>query len=290
MERPAGCIVGDQQSRRMACLMTAGVPSTLGKIQSAGKGERLVDNDDLLVMRRSDRMHAVFVEVQAPMGGKLRGKPPFPLLPINHVEVPRQDVNVEAASANQQVVEKRTETVGEAVRFTVHPKADTTVEIPTDDEDRVAGANGGRAKRREVRVSVNEKRDAGSVFDSPAVTPHVEQRGETCRPQRGGPGVATQWFNRDSPLASSYRTASSHGRRPLVCKRNAFTIEGHVRTSVQAIGAMRAPRRGPRVPVQTVCPSARSLCFSGRSCSARIRSWTRKGPPLAHPGLVATHP
>ena len=64
-------LVDEQHPFWMAREMATRVPPALRKIQSAGKGECLVDDDHLLMMGGSHRMRAVLIEVQAPVRGKL---------------------------------------------------------------------------------------------------------------------------------------------------------------------------------------------------------------------------
>src|SRR6478672_6472602 len=95
MKRPARGLICEQHTVRMAGKMTARIPATLGKIQPADKGQGIVDDNHFLMMGGPDRMR-----------GELRREPPFPLLPVNHVEVPREDIDMELSSPDQQRMEE----------------------------------------------------------------------------------------------------------------------------------------------------------------------------------------
>src|SRR5690242_9887950 len=134
----------------MAARMTAGIPAALCEIEAANKCQGIVDDDRFLMMRRADGMGAVFVKMQPPMCGKFGWKPPFTLLPVNHVEVPRQYVDVQVSPADQQRVEEFPEAVWEAVRLAVDQHSDPAVEIPAEDEDAMTGLNRGGAECPEI--------------------------------------------------------------------------------------------------------------------------------------------
>lgn len=86
--------------------MTAGIPAALGKIQPTDKGQGIVEDDHFLMMRGTDRMRAVLVEMQPSVRRELRRKPPLPLLPVDHVEIPRQNVDMQLSPPDQQRMEE----------------------------------------------------------------------------------------------------------------------------------------------------------------------------------------
>ena len=91
-------------------------------------------------------MCAVLVEMETPMCGKLRRQPPFPFLPVDHVKVPGQHMDMQVASSHQECMEKFTETIRIPVRFTIDQHADPAVEIPAEDDDAVVSLDRGSAK------------------------------------------------------------------------------------------------------------------------------------------------
>src|SRR5262249_52638666 len=121
------------------------------------------------MMGGSDRMRAVLIEVQASMRGKLRWKPPFPLLPIDHVEVPRQHIDVELSSAHQQGMKKFSQTVWKSVGFPVDQHPNPAVKIPAEDHDAVTSIDRCGAKGVKVGISVDEKRGALGAFHPPTI-------------------------------------------------------------------------------------------------------------------------
>src|SRR4029079_6800793 len=121
-------------------------------------------------------MCAVLVEMETPMCGELRRQPPFPFLPVDHVKVPGQHMDMQVASSHQECMEKFTETIRIPVRFTIDRHADPAVEIPAEDDDAVVSLDRGSAKRPEIGIAVDEKRSPLCAVDAPTVASDHEQR------------------------------------------------------------------------------------------------------------------
>ncbi|HZL93489.1 MAG TPA: hypothetical protein VFB99_07595, partial [Vicinamibacterales bacterium] len=169
MKRPTGRLIGEQDAPGVVGDMTARIPPTLGKIQSAHERHGIVDEDHFLMVRCAHRMGTVLVEMESAMRGELRGKPPFPLLPVNHVEVPGQHIDLQMSPSNQQRMEEFAQPVGKPVRVSVDQHADPTVEIPAKNDDVMAGLDCSGAERPEIGIPVDEKRCTLGVLDSPTI-------------------------------------------------------------------------------------------------------------------------
>ena len=139
-------------------------------------------------------MCAVLVEMETPMCGKLRRQPPFPFLPVDHVKVPGQHMDVKMASSHQECMEKFTETVRISVRFPIDQHADPAVEIPAEDDDAVVSLDRGCAKCLEIGISIDEKRRPLCANDAPTVaSDHKQRRGGGPRPSGHASGLSLQF-------------------------------------------------------------------------------------------------
>ncbi len=93
--------VGEQTTRRMIRPVVRRIPTALGKVQPAHECHAVVHHRHFLMVRRSDRMPSVLIKMQAAVGRQFGRQPPFPLTEINHVVIPREDEDMEIATAHQ---------------------------------------------------------------------------------------------------------------------------------------------------------------------------------------------
>jgi hypothetical protein len=66
-------------------------------------------------------------------------------------------MDVQLSSSHQESMEEFTQPVWETIGFPVNQHVDPAVEIPTEDDDVMAGVNGRGTERPEVVVAVNQK-------------------------------------------------------------------------------------------------------------------------------------
>ena len=129
-------------------------------------------------MRPADRMPVVEAERQSAMGAsvELVDREPFALHRVEHREVPRQHIAVEAARARDHRVEEIPQRLGQAVTRAIGDETHPAVDVPAKDQNRMTGPGERRAHRAEVLVAVDEERHALGALAAPAVAARCEQR------------------------------------------------------------------------------------------------------------------
>ena len=117
------------------------IPAPDGQIESAGIGDRVVDHDDLLMLRTAERRFAVETELhlirRIPVERKLRKH--FALERIEHREIPQQQPHRQSGPPLHERREKvakrnRKSVIGLAA---LADKARAAVDVPAEDEDGV---------------------------------------------------------------------------------------------------------------------------------------------------------
>lgn len=121
-------------------------------------------------------MRAVSKKMKATVRRQLGGKPPFPLAPIDHVEVPCQHVHTELLSPRQEMVEKLAQAIRELVGLAVGKHADSAVEIPSEDQDAMACVHRRLTEGGKIRRAVDEEGHPVGLFDFPTVATDIEPR------------------------------------------------------------------------------------------------------------------
>ena len=183
--------------------MLGRVPPPLGDVEPADERNRIVDDDDLLVMRRINRVSRIEPErktaVRAPI--ELVYRQPFALEGIKHREIPAQSVDAQRLLAPHQRVEKIAELLGQSVTGTVRDENSTAVDVPGDDEDRMPSAREDVAQRAVIRIPVDEEAQSPRALEPPASPRRHEER-------RGG-SIACNYF------------IHGHGSLPR-CKKGAW--------------------------------------------------------------------
>ena len=149
----------------------ARIPAAAREIIAAHERKRVVDDDHLLMMRRADRMAVVEAEgkaaVRAPV--ELVDRQPLAFHRVEHREVPRQHVAVQVGLAGDHRIEEFAERLGQPVVCAIGNEAHPAVDIPTEDQDRAAGAAQRRTYGAEVLLAIDEKCQAFRALDAPAV-------------------------------------------------------------------------------------------------------------------------
>ena len=140
--RPVG-----RHATRLVGSMLRRVPALAGQVDASAKRDRIVDDDDLLVMRAAGRMRVVELQVHAPMRfpapSPSHGRRRFAIRRVDHREVPVEHVDVKVAPATCQVVQIAAELGARALVLAAIIEAAAAVEVPRDDEDRLGGELGG---------------------------------------------------------------------------------------------------------------------------------------------------
>jgi hypothetical protein len=159
----------------------AGIPAAAGEIETADEGDRVVDDDDLLMLRRPGRVMPVEAEVQASMGApsEPEERQRLALEREHDGEVPVEHVDVEVPAAGHDRVQEIPELVREVAIAFVAAQTDATVHVPPDDQDRALGPFHRLGEGREVGLPVDRERDAMRPREAPAA-PALDQdrRGE----------------------------------------------------------------------------------------------------------------
>src|SRR5690606_27698949 len=116
---------------------------------AADEGDRIVDHDELLVVRSAERVARVEAKADATVcpQSELEERQRLPIERVDHREVPREDVDVEPAAAPHEAIEELDQGLAGPVRS--RSEAHLTVDVPAEDEDRVLRFRGGAPERVE---------------------------------------------------------------------------------------------------------------------------------------------
>ena len=142
------------QPMRIAGGVRAVIPAPDRQVEPAGERNRPVNDDDLLVLGRTERKAEVEAETK-PVGRvrlELRWGIPLTLGSIERRKIPAQDVDPEFGPQFQQRLEKWTEVFGKAV-LGVAGRTDEpglAMDVPADDIDLMCGEHQRLAQRGEI--------------------------------------------------------------------------------------------------------------------------------------------
>ena len=150
----------------------ARVPAARGEVEAAREGDRVVDDDELLVVTAARRMDRVESEVQAAVRAapEADARQHLTLEREEHREVPLEDVDLEIAPPPHEAVEERHEVARLVAAAETHPG----VEVPSDQENALAGSLHGVRDGAEVALAVDQERRARGRLAAPAVAPRRE--------------------------------------------------------------------------------------------------------------------
>jgi hypothetical protein len=103
--RIAASLVGGQ--------VLGGVPARHPEIEAAGECDRVVDDDDLLVLRSSERMLGVETKMHPAMRARSEAQAwqQLALEGVQHREVPVENVDVQPAPASGEAIEEGAELI-----------------------------------------------------------------------------------------------------------------------------------------------------------------------------------
>jgi hypothetical protein len=140
-------------------------------VHPAHECDLVVDRDDLLVLRSTDRVARIEPEMHAPMRAptELHQRQQLAVERIEHREVPFEHARVEPTVPRHERVEHRSQLVrqSEGIVRLDHPRA--AVDVPTDDLDRPLGRCERLGDRSVVVLAVDEECHARGRLDAPAV-------------------------------------------------------------------------------------------------------------------------
>ncbi|WP_245309661.1 hypothetical protein [Bradyrhizobium jicamae] len=149
----------------------AGVPAPDRQVETAGKRQRAVDDDDFLMLRRAQGKTGIEAETEPVrcVQGEFGGGIPLPLRRVQRRKIPAQDVDAQVGPLSQQRLEKRPELFGIAVlRMAGRPdKAGLAVDVPTDDVDLPRRAQQRFPQSGEIRGRVVENCQPPCLAPSP---------------------------------------------------------------------------------------------------------------------------
>jgi len=117
-----------------------GIPPALREVYSAYKGNSIIHDHDLLVVRGADRMVSVQPEMNAPMGLPLEienGKQ-LPLQRVDHGEIPIQYMYIQAWLPRNRGIQHLLEFYRQIMYRFIAQQADAAVDIPAHDKDGVS--------------------------------------------------------------------------------------------------------------------------------------------------------
>ena len=194
VERRVGLAV--RHAPRILRQVLRAIPAAHGEVDAADEGERIVDDDDLLVMRARHRMRVVVAQVHAPgrRPAEAVERREFPIGAEHHRVIPVEHVDVQRMAASDQVVEEIADQRRRTVRLhRVEVQPRLAVEIPAEDGDRVARAQRRLVERLEVIGGVDDQRHAVGARHRPAVVagPQQRRRVRLAQVRRGCRGAVT---------------------------------------------------------------------------------------------------
>ena len=190
VERPVGMARGIDALgvlRRMG----GGVPAPDREVEAAGESHRIVDHDDLLVLRAAEGDRVVDAERHAlrrpPAQRQARQELAF--AGIEQGIVPQQEMDVQVGARPHQIPQEVGEIAGQAVgRVAVGAdELRAAVDVPADHHDAALGLQASAAHRLEEGGSVDQDGGPGGPLDPPdiVVRPQEIHRPSTCGQANG---------------------------------------------------------------------------------------------------------
>jgi hypothetical protein len=176
VERRVGFLV--RGAPRVVGLVVGAVEAPHGEVDAADESDAVVHHGDLLVLAAGDRMGVVVAQVHAPVRRPAEPvqRREFAVGAEDHRVIPVQHVDVQAAAAPDEVVEEIAEQRRRAVlRHRVEVQARAAVEVPRQHVDRALRAQRGVVERAEIRLRVDQYRDALRACYRTAVVAGAEE-------------------------------------------------------------------------------------------------------------------
>src|SRR5687767_8905329 len=137
------------------------VPIVGIEVEAADETGDAVDDRELLMMAGADGVLAVEAELQPAMRGllKLASLKQFPLVGIDHAEIPGEDVDPQAGMFDAQLVQERQKLHLAAVAFGIRApqQPDIAVESPAGDQDIALRLPRGVVKSEIIVAAIDEQ-------------------------------------------------------------------------------------------------------------------------------------
>ncbi len=163
---------------RIVMAMLARVPAVAGHVDPAAKGEAIVDDDDLLVMRPRGRMMPVELGMDArmphPLHHREQGRAAEQRL--DRTGIPAEQEDLELGLAFDQPQDEGAERRRFAGAVDPGFELDPRIEIPADQHDPPLGVEHGDARLAEIFLRIDDHGHLVRAFDTPAFgsDPHVQ--------------------------------------------------------------------------------------------------------------------
>ena len=148
-----------------------GVPTPAAQIDATGERHLVVYYDDFLVVGRTLGMGTVEAEMEARrrLHAQAQGRQQLALGRIDHVEIPRQQVDVQARLAFYQLNQERTEFIRQIGVVVTAMQAFVAIEIPAQDQYLPLGRAAGGGESGKIIGGIDERREARRPDPLPAV-------------------------------------------------------------------------------------------------------------------------
>jgi hypothetical protein len=173
VKRSAGFSV-HESALWMIDLMCGGIPPAGRKIQPPDECQRIIDDDDLLMVGRADGMDAVLHGMQSPVGEPACIGGPFAFNAVNQMMIPSKYIDLQVVLSAQKFSAKLSDLIGESVRVLIDGYSGPAVEIPSKNHDALPSAGRRCTEGTEVCGTIDKEGDTMRVFDAPTVSAGLE--------------------------------------------------------------------------------------------------------------------
>ena len=224
------------------------IAAAIGHVDAADKGERIVDDDDLLVMRGIEGVRGIELDADARMllPGRAEQERHHRARRMQNRDAPDEHAHFET----RMLLDETAQQVAEL--WSVIGQPDRVVEIPADDHDRAAGATERLFEMAEIIEAVDDHRRPRRGFAAPGIAAGREQaRGRRAPPHRLrfigrlGDGAARAHGHGHGQLRSNPLSAPSPSMAS-VSAANSSTSGARSRETSRATSSARAQRRRRR--------------------------------------------
>ena len=155
------------------------VPAAVRRVEPPCERDAVVDDHDLLMLARAERM--VIVEAQLQSAVMLELEPvdrqPLPLERVQHRPVPVQHAHLQASPPAHERVQEIAEFGRKPVVLAVPEQAQSRVDVPGENQHGAPRLTQRRTQGREVRVAVDQEREPRGSRDAPTVLARPEETG-----------------------------------------------------------------------------------------------------------------
>jgi hypothetical protein len=151
--------------------MVGCIPTLLSEIHAADEGHGVIDHDDFLVVRSTDRMPTIEVKMKVSMAlpAKSIDRQDFAARRIKHRKVPIQNVDFQPSAGFDQCFQKISELDRKSIADAVLNQFGSAVDVPADDEYRTLSTDRRRSQCRKIRRAIDQERNPTSAGTAPAI-------------------------------------------------------------------------------------------------------------------------